>query len=153
VPQGIRVGRRAAGWPQRLHTEPDPARRAHPGLGVTHPEFFLQRLAPVPRQHEAEQAFGRERLAGEGIRERPRLAVRAGADDGPERSVGVDHAAVARGNLDALAGLLDGSAQQGQLIGRVADLDMARREAEQKECSDHGKDGQNGEHQGFRGPA
>ena len=140
-----RVGR------HRLHGDAEPARRdACLFLGFAgrrQAEFLLEAPPLLRRAGKAEDALGKMRVAGEGAVGRRHIRFGLETEQIAIGLVGVEHPPGAVGDQRALRQVVDKGF--GDVVARMpaAEMQNADGAGEQAEHADHGKSGQDGEHE------
>ena len=95
----------AAAFAERPHAQPQPARR--PALDAGDPHFLLQALALARRLEQPVDRFGGVGVADEHALDRPHVVCIRRVDQIEIGGIGVDDAAVAIGDENAVEGVVD----------------------------------------------
>ena len=126
-----------AAFAERAHAEPQPAGRPAFGPGDAH--FFLQALTFARRLEQAVDRLGGVGIADEHALDRPHIVGIRRVDQIEIGGVGVNDAAVAVGDENAIKGVIDeGFDERIGRLGRRQPQD-ARRERKQREYADRGE--------------
>ncbi len=136
---------------QGTHLDAEPLRRGLV-LGVAwerYAEFFFQRAALLGGARQAEDGLGERRAAGEGTVGRGHRGIGLEPEQAAIGLVGIEHPAGAVGDQRPLRQIVDeglGDVVTREALAEMQDADGAR---EQAEHADHGKPGEDREHEGL----